>query len=88
MPSFERDSAPRVVSRNATPRSRLCHDLIGRFLASGMHAARVSPILCEELGVGSLYRGLWNACQNGAVHGRVRVHRQNGAVLLLRVDEA
>ena len=79
---------PRVVNRNDTPRSRACHDLIRRFLASGLDSACVTGQALKSWGCESLYRGLWSACNNAGYRGRVRVSRSCGSVYLVRCCDA
>lgn len=72
---------PRVVARNQTERSRACHDVIARFLDSGLDAAYVELPGWDSQ---TLYRGLWNACRNRAYRGLVSARKVDGRAILQR----
>lgn len=80
------DFAGRVCSTSgATSMSRFCNELIAAFVDSGAPVARVAE---EKTAFDSdaLYKGLWNASCKSDFKGSVRVHRQDGMLLLVRKE--
>jgi len=70
-------------TRNATDLSRFCRRLVDAF--AGMPSERAS-VNVELTGFAfeALYKGLWNVCARDGYRGRVRVHKQDGILLLIK----
>lgn len=74
---------PVTLTRNATELSRFSERIVVTFLRYRASEARVRH---EQAGYDfdTLYRGLRNVCKKSAYKGLVRVHKQNGKLILLR----
>lgn len=68
---------------NGTPLSAECDRIIRCFLASGWKVGNVRWDR-TEWDRRTLYRGLWEASRKTAFRGRLRVHAQEGLVLLVK----
>lgn len=70
-------------TRNTTELSSFAERLVKTFLSFGASQATVNTHM-TKFDIETLYKGLWNICAKDAFRGRVRVHKQNGQLLLIR----
>ncbi|MBP3883993.1 MAG: hypothetical protein J6D54_03520 [Olsenella sp.] len=70
-------------TRNTTKLSRFSERLVRTFLNYHAAEANVSVHL-TEYDIETLYKGLWNVCAKDDFRGLVRVHKQDGHLLLIR----
>lgn len=74
---------PVTLTRNSTELSRFSESIVRTFLDYRATEARVRH---EQTAydLETLYQGLRNVCKKVAFRGLVRVHKQNGTLILLR----
>lgn len=70
-------------TRNATELSRLCEGLVRTFVRNDADKASVSVHL-TAYDIDTLYKGLWGTCAKARYRGVVRVHKQDGMLILIR----
>jgi hypothetical protein len=74
---------PVTMTRNATALSRFSEKLVLAFLRYHASEARVRHE-DTEYDLDTLYQGLRRVCGKSAYRGVVRIHKQNGTLILLR----
>lgn len=74
---------PVTLTRNATELSRFSEKVVRTFLDYRATEARVRHEQ-TDYDLETLYQGLRNVCKKVAFKGVVRVHKQNGTLILLR----
>ena len=74
---------PITMARNSTELSRFSESIVRTFLEYRATEARIRH---EDTAydLETLYQGLRNVCKKVAFKGVVRVHKQNGTLILLR----
>ena len=70
-------------TRNTTALSSFSERLVCTFLGYGASQATVN-VEQTSYDIETLYKGLWNICAKDDFRGKVRVHKQNGQLLLIR----
>lgn len=74
---------PITLTRNATELSRFSEKIVVTFLGYRASEARIRHEK-TDYDLDTLYQGLRNVCKKNAFRDVVRVHKQNGTVILIR----
>lgn len=74
---------PPTMTRNGTPLSRYSESIVRTFLTYGAEQAQVRLDLAEY-GLEELYEGMRKVARKNDYKHLVKVHRQNGKIMLLR----
>lgn len=80
---LEECNDPVSLKRNSTELSGFSESMVVAFLSSGAQKAYVRHEKAPY-GFEALYRGLYNVTRKKAFEGAVRVHKQNGRIVLVR----
>lgn len=77
---------PITLRRNSTKLSKFSEDIVLTFLRYQPAQAVVRHEL-TEYGIDALYQGLRNVCKKNDFKGLVRVRKQNGKLILIRIRD-
>lgn len=72
------------TSKHKTRLSHLCESLVFTFIKNKADKARVCAERIQGFEHEELYHGLYTICRRKSLNNLVRVHKQNGQIILVR----